>query len=126
RAREGGALHRQEGGRGGGRVVDGRRARGPGARRRGDLPAALPGPGADARHRSRAQGRLPTSLSARPLIIRSFEGALPMLRVAVPNKGALAESAAQMLREAGYRQRTDPKDLVCRDESNDIEFFYLR
>ncbi|GAA4571037.1 ATP phosphoribosyltransferase [Micromonospora coerulea] len=49
-----------------------------------------------------------------------------MLRVAVPNKGTLAESAAQMLREAGYRQRTDPKDLVCRDEANDIEFFYLR
>ncbi|MGK5444502.1 ATP phosphoribosyltransferase [Micromonospora sp. URMC 105] len=49
-----------------------------------------------------------------------------MLRVAVPNKGALAEKAAQMLREAGYRQRTDPKDLVCPDESNDIEFFYLR
>ncbi|MEH0938405.1 ATP phosphoribosyltransferase [Micromonospora psammae] len=49
-----------------------------------------------------------------------------MLRVAVPNKGALAEKAAEMLREAGYRQRSDPKDLVCRDESNDIEFFYLR
>ncbi|WBB71531.1 ATP phosphoribosyltransferase [Micromonospora sp. WMMD1128] len=49
-----------------------------------------------------------------------------MLRVAVPNKGALAEKAAQMLREAGYRQRTDPKDLVCRDEPNDIDFFYLR
>ncbi|GHJ08884.1 ATP phosphoribosyltransferase [Micromonospora humidisoli] len=49
-----------------------------------------------------------------------------MLRVAVPNKGALAEKAAQMLREAGYRQRTDPKDLVCPDEANDIEFFYLR
>jgi ATP phosphoribosyltransferase len=49
-----------------------------------------------------------------------------MLRVAVPNKGALADSAAQMLREAGYRQRTDPKDLVCRDQPNDLEFFYLR
>ncbi|MDO3704247.1 ATP phosphoribosyltransferase [Micromonospora sp. C28SCA-DRY-2] len=49
-----------------------------------------------------------------------------MLRVAVPNKGTLAEPAAQMLREAGYRQRTDPKDLVCRDEANDLEFFYLR
>lgn len=49
-----------------------------------------------------------------------------MLRVAVPNKGTLAEKAAQMLREAGYRQRTDPKELVCRDESNNIEFFYLR
>lgn len=49
-----------------------------------------------------------------------------MLRVAIPNKGTLAEPAAQMLREAGYRQRTDPKDLVCRDEPNDVEFFYLR
>lgn len=49
-----------------------------------------------------------------------------MLRVAVPNKGALAEKAAEMLREAGYRQRADPKDLVCPDEANDIEFFYLR
>ncbi|SCL30393.1 ATP phosphoribosyltransferase [Micromonospora pallida] len=49
-----------------------------------------------------------------------------MLRVAVPNKGTLAEPAAQMLREAGYRQRTDAKDLVCRDEANDVEFFYLR
>lgn len=49
-----------------------------------------------------------------------------MLRVAIPNKGTLAEPAAAMLREAGYRQRTDPKDLVCRDEPNDVEFFYLR
>jgi ATP phosphoribosyltransferase len=49
-----------------------------------------------------------------------------MLRVAVPNKGTLAEPAAQMLREAGYRQRRDPKDLVCRDEANDVEFLYLR
>ncbi|GGM02943.1 MULTISPECIES: ATP phosphoribosyltransferase [Micromonospora] len=49
-----------------------------------------------------------------------------MLRVAVPNKGTLAEPAAQMLREAGYRQRRDPKDLVCRDEANEVEFFYLR
>lgn len=49
-----------------------------------------------------------------------------MLRVAVPNKGTLAGPAAQMLREAGYRQRTDDGDLVCRDTANDIEFFYLR
>src|SRR5262249_34826380 len=33
---------------------------------------------------------------------------------------------AQMLRDAGYRQRTDPKDLACRDEDNNVEFFYLR
>jgi len=49
-----------------------------------------------------------------------------MLRIAVPNKGTLSGPAAQMLRDAGYRQRTDPKDLICRDEPNDVEFFYLR
>ncbi len=49
-----------------------------------------------------------------------------MLRIAVPNKGTLSAPAAQMLRDAGYRQRTDPKDLVCRDEDNNVEFFYLR
>jgi ATP phosphoribosyltransferase len=49
-----------------------------------------------------------------------------MLRVAIPNKGGLAPAAAQMLREAGYRQRTDEKDLTCSDPGNDIEFFYLR
>ena len=30
-----------------------------------------------------------------------------MLRIAVPNKGSLAESSAEMLREAGYRVRRD-------------------
>ncbi|GAA1890982.1 ATP phosphoribosyltransferase [Asanoa iriomotensis] len=49
-----------------------------------------------------------------------------MLRIAVPNKGTLSRPASQMLREAGYRQRTDERDLVCRDETNDVEFFYLR
>ena len=49
-----------------------------------------------------------------------------MLRIAIPNKGTLAGPASQMLRDAGYRQRTDPKDLICRDEANHVEFFYLR
>jgi len=49
-----------------------------------------------------------------------------MLRIAIPNKGTLSAPAAQMLRDAGYRQRTDLKDLVCRDEANNVEFFYLR
>jgi ATP phosphoribosyltransferase len=49
-----------------------------------------------------------------------------MLRVAVPNKGGLAPAAVQMLREAGYRQRTADGDLTCLDASNDVEFFYLR
>ncbi|GIF13310.1 ATP phosphoribosyltransferase [Actinoplanes teichomyceticus] len=49
-----------------------------------------------------------------------------MLRIAIPNKGTLSAPAAQMLKDAGYRQRTDPKDLACRDEANNVEFFYLR
>ncbi|MEV3904717.1 ATP phosphoribosyltransferase [Mycobacterium sp. NPDC050551] len=49
-----------------------------------------------------------------------------MLRVAVPNKGALSESAAEILAEAGYRKRTDPKDLTVIDPVNNVEFFFLR
>nr|WP_204920540.1 ATP phosphoribosyltransferase [Microlunatus panaciterrae] len=49
-----------------------------------------------------------------------------MLRVAVPNKGSLSEAAAAMLREAGYAQRSDAKELVLLDEANGVEFFYLR
>ena len=49
-----------------------------------------------------------------------------MLRVAVPNKGALSESAAEILSEAGYRRRTDPKDLTVIDPANQVEFFFLR
>ena len=49
-----------------------------------------------------------------------------MLRVAVPNKGSLAESAAGMLREAGYRQRGDGRELMLADPANDVEFFFLR
>jgi ATP phosphoribosyltransferase len=49
-----------------------------------------------------------------------------MLRIAVPNKGSLAEPASQMLAEAGYRQRSDTRELVLYDTENDTEFFYLR
>jgi ATP phosphoribosyltransferase len=49
-----------------------------------------------------------------------------MLRVALPNKGTLADPAATMMREAGYRQRSDQRDLSIADEENNIEFFYLR
>lgn len=49
-----------------------------------------------------------------------------MLRIAIPNKGTLSGPAAEMLREAGYRQRSDARDLVCRDDANNVEFFYLR
>ncbi|MFI8594261.1 ATP phosphoribosyltransferase [Microbacterium sp. NPDC078428] len=49
-----------------------------------------------------------------------------MLRIAVPNKGSLADTAADMLREAGYTGRRDSKDLHVIDPQNDVEFFYLR
>ncbi|HEY5858306.1 MAG TPA: ATP phosphoribosyltransferase [Aldersonia sp.] len=49
-----------------------------------------------------------------------------MLRVAVPNKGALSESAAEILTEAGYRRRTDSRDLTVLDPANQVEFFFLR
>jgi ATP phosphoribosyltransferase len=49
-----------------------------------------------------------------------------LLKIAVPNKGSLADGAAQMLREAGYRQRHDLKELVLVDETNGVEFYYLR
>ncbi|WP_292975870.1 ATP phosphoribosyltransferase [Mycobacterium sp.] len=48
------------------------------------------------------------------------------LRVAVPNKGALSETAVEILSEAGYRRRTDPKDLTVIDPHNHVEFFFLR
>ena len=49
-----------------------------------------------------------------------------LMRIAVPNKGALSESASAMLSEAGYRQRRDSRELVMVDPDNDIEFFFLR
>ena len=49
-----------------------------------------------------------------------------MLRIAVPNKGSLSETAAEMLAEAGYSGRRDSRTLVHADSANDVEFFYLR
>jgi ATP phosphoribosyltransferase len=49
-----------------------------------------------------------------------------MLKIAVPNKGSLSETAAQMLHEAGYVGRRDPKELIVADPRNGVEFFYLR
>ena len=50
----------------------------------------------------------------------------PLLRVAVPNKGSLSQSASEILRESGYRQRNDSKELTLIDAENGVEFFYLR
>lgn len=49
-----------------------------------------------------------------------------MLRIAVPNKGSLSETAAEMLAEAGYAGRRDSKQLHLIDAANDVEFFFLR
>jgi ATP phosphoribosyltransferase len=51
---------------------------------------------------------------------------MALLRVAVPNKGALSQSASEILRESGYRQRQDSKELTLIDTENGVEFFYLR
>ncbi len=48
------------------------------------------------------------------------------LRIAVPNKGSLSQSAIEILRECGYRQRDDGKQLTLADAENGVEFFYLR
>jgi ATP phosphoribosyltransferase len=49
-----------------------------------------------------------------------------LLRLAVPNKGSLSQDATDILREAGYRQRSDAKRLTLTDGENGVEFFYLR
>ena len=49
-----------------------------------------------------------------------------MLRIAVPNKGSLSDSSIAILKESGYRQRTDARDLVLIDPENSVEFYYLR
>jgi ATP phosphoribosyltransferase len=49
-----------------------------------------------------------------------------MLRIAIPNKGQLAEPTQKLLREAGFLRSHHPRDLVVSDPENDIEFFFLR
>jgi ATP phosphoribosyltransferase len=48
------------------------------------------------------------------------------LKIAVPNKGTLSEAAVEMLVEAGYTGRTDPRALIVPDTRNNVEFYYLR
>ena len=48
------------------------------------------------------------------------------LKIAVPNKGTLSEAAVEMLVEAGYIGRTDPRALIVPDTRNNVEFYYLR
>ena len=48
------------------------------------------------------------------------------MKIAVPNKGSLADASIQILKEAGYKQRSDARDLVLIDPENGVEFYYLR
>ena len=49
-----------------------------------------------------------------------------LLRVAVPNKGSLSETATDILAEAGYPGRGDSKSLTIADDENGVEFYFLR
>lgn len=49
-----------------------------------------------------------------------------MLKIAVPNKGKLSESAVELLKEAGYRCSRSGRELVVSDPENRIEFVFLR
>ena len=46
------------------------------------------------------------------------------MKIALPNKGSLAEASIQILKEAGYRQRSDARDLVLLDNENGVEFLH--
>jgi ATP phosphoribosyltransferase len=49
-----------------------------------------------------------------------------MLRIALPNKGALSEDAVSLIKEAGYKARRENKELSVVDSTNDVEFLFLR
>ena len=49
-----------------------------------------------------------------------------MLQIALPNKGALAEGAVELVREAGYRCRRAGRELTVRDVDNGVTFLFLR
>lgn len=51
---------------------------------------------------------------------------MTMLTVAVPSKGGLSDSVADMLREAGFRARPEGRDLSVVDAGNRITFYFLR
>jgi len=49
-----------------------------------------------------------------------------MLKVAVPNKGALSEGAVKLLTESGYRCGRTGRELTVTDAENQMEFLFLR
>ena len=49
-----------------------------------------------------------------------------MLKVAIPNKGSLSEDAVRLIREAGYHCRRYSRELIVLDNTNQVEFVFLR
>src|SRR6187551_2649997 len=102
-----------------------RRPPSPGWPRSTRVPTARPRRSASCSTTPRCSCSRPASSSttSTPTSERSL---MSLLRIAVPNKGSLSQSATEILREAGYRQREDSKQLTLIDTENGVEFFYLR
>ena len=49
-----------------------------------------------------------------------------MIRIALPNKGVLSDSAVELVKEAGYRCTRTGRELSMIDSANDVEFDFLR
>ena len=49
-----------------------------------------------------------------------------MLKIALPNKGGLADDARCLTGEAGYQCRRSARELAVRDTENGVEFIFLR
>lgn len=49
-----------------------------------------------------------------------------MLKIALPNKGALSEESVRLVKEAGYRCKRYSRELAVWDAENQVEFIFLR
>ena len=49
-----------------------------------------------------------------------------MIKIALPNKGALADEAARLMTEAGYNCRRTARELWVQDKDQEIDFVFLR
>ena len=49
-----------------------------------------------------------------------------MMKIAIPNKGALSEGAIGLFKDAGYRCQRYGRELIVPDAANDVEFVFLR
>ena len=49
-----------------------------------------------------------------------------MLKIALPNKGALSEESVRLVNEAGYRCKRYSRELAVWDADNEVEFIFLR